>query len=141
MRGVPAYEKMGPEHVANCAVEKQVESMLRAFPQKAAKHPDKDPMAKSMRELLTCVAGAGDDFLASDHKEPAGIISDLMRSKSLTVERLLVCIQAFCPGFDTSNLDAPFNVDVGRGALQAFQRLNRKGVCAECDRGLQDQGR
>ena len=120
MRGVPAYEKMGPEHVANCAVEKQVESMLRAFPQKAAKHPDKDPMAKSMRELLTCVAGAGDDFLASDHKEPAGIISDLMRSKSLTVERLLVCIQAFCPGFDTSNLDAPFNVD---DSVVVFYRL------------------
>ena len=64
-----------------------VESMLRAFLTKAAKHPDKDPMAKSMRELLTCVAGAGADFLASDHKEPAGVISDLMRSKSLTVER------------------------------------------------------
>ena len=60
---------------------------------------------------MTLVAGADSDFLASDHQEPAGIISDLMRSKSLTVERLLVCIQAFCPGFDTSNLDAPFNVD------------------------------
>ena len=77
-------------------------------------------MAKSSRPFLNFVAGADSDFLASDHKEPAAIISGVMRSKALTVDRLLVVIQAFCPGFHTGNLEAPFNVD---GAEVVLYRL------------------
>ena len=114
---------MTPTHVSLCAVERQVETMLRGCAVKGTgealmQKGLASPILKAFKAFVQAVGavakrnnGLEHYLLAIDYAELAVDIADLLQPTSLTMARLTKVLQQFIPEFPEETTDAPFSVD------------------------------